>query len=41
MQSIPRSERLLAGTSFNGHAGAGNKGDEEWMTMFVPRMLAK
>ncbi|KAF7664357.1 hypothetical protein LDENG_00180020, partial [Lucifuga dentata] len=29
MQSIPRGERVVIGADFNGHVGAGNRGDEE------------
>ena len=31
MQGIPKSERVIIGTDFNGHVGEGNKGDERVM----------
>ncbi|KAF7663482.1 hypothetical protein LDENG_00210270 [Lucifuga dentata] len=34
MQSIPRGERVVIGADFNGHVGAGNRGDEEVMGKF-------
>lgn len=33
MQSTPRSERVVIGADFNGHARAGNRGDEEVMVL--------